>query len=126
MAGKQSRDWDSSCSGSYTEAHSSNGFGHGQDDGAATADPDCSRRAQRTKLVPEDKLLSVYWDMTSHKVVPIPALSLFFNSLNIVDFDLAPKTRTPSVLFHLHAVRSLCTTISESCNYEHFSVIIVM
>jgi hypothetical protein len=100
MAGKQSRDCDSSCSGLYTDAHSSNGFGHGQDDGAATPDPHCSRRAERTELVHEDKLLSGYCDMTSHKVVSIPGLSLLFNSLKIVDFDLAPKTRTLSVLFH--------------------------
>ena len=112
MAGKQSRDGDSSCSGLYTEAHSSNGFVHGQEDGAPTADPNCSRRAERTKPVPEDKLLSMYWDMTLHKVVSIPALSFPFSSLKIVDFDLAPKTRTPSILFHLHTVRTPCTTIS--------------
>jgi hypothetical protein len=94
MAGKQSRDWDSSSSGLYTDAHSSNGFGHDQDDGAATLDTDCCRRAERTELVPEDKLLSVYFDMTSHKVVTIQALSLLFNLLNIVDIKLEPKTRT--------------------------------
>lgn len=99
MAGKQSRDRDSSCSGLYTDTHSSNGFGRGQDDGAATTDPDYCRRAEGTKLVPEDKPLSAYCDMTSHKLVSIPALNLF-NSLNIVNFDLAPKIRTLSTLLH--------------------------
>lgn len=94
MAGKQSRDLESSSSGLYTDAHSSNGFGHGQDDGAATHYTDCCRRAKRTKLVPEDKLLSVHSDMTSHKVVGIQVTTLLFNLLKTVDNKLAPNTRT--------------------------------